>query len=426
MIYWKLLALLCIFWVYTCSCSNAKRAAISYREPSSNEFLQSLLHKHPQYFDSILTRREEFRLQIIYTMIDRDRNNKPTFTHYAYGPQPGQYFYPASTVKLPIALLALEKLRDLKKAGVDRNTAMITGADYSGQTEVYNDPTSENGKPTLAHYLKKIFIASNNDASNRLYEFLGQDHLNHKLQRKGYKSSEIIHRLSLNLNDAQNRHTNPVKFLDDSGKVILQQPGHRSGWQYSKRTILLGNGHIHNGNLVEQPFDFSQKNLVELQHLHLMLQSILFPGSMPKRQRFRIEPEDRMFLLQCMSQYPSESRYPQYDTSRLPDATGKFLLWGANRKTLPGNIRIFNKIGGAYGFLTDVAYIVDFEKNIEFILSATIYCNRDGVFNDDLYDYETIGFPFLKHLGEIIYQYDSNRSRKYVPDLTKFKFEYEK
>jgi hypothetical protein len=38
--------------------------------------------------------------------------------------------------------------------------------------------------------------------------------------------------------------------------------------------------------------------------------------------------------------------------------------------TIPANIRIFNKIGSAYGFLTDAAYIVDYQEGIEFILAA--------------------------------------------------------
>lgn len=67
---------------------------------------------------------------------------------------------------------------------------------------------------------------------------------------------------------------------------------------------------------------------------------------------------------------------------------------GAQETTMPGNIRIFNKIGDAYGFLNDIAYIVDFESKAEFILSATILCNANGIFNDDKYDYDTIGFLF--------------------------------
>ena len=85
--------------------------------------------------------------------------------------------------------------------------------------------------------------------------------------------------------------------------------------------------------------------------------------------------------------------------------------------SFPPNIRIFNKIGDAYGFLTDVAYIIDTDKKVEFMLSTTILCNSNGIFNDDTYDYEIIGFSFMKHLGELVYGYELQRKRKNIPNL---------
>jgi hypothetical protein len=119
---------------------------------------------------------------------------------------------------------------------------------------------------------------------------------------------------------------------------------------------------------------------------------------------------------------PNESSFPNYD-SLYPEAYSKLLLYGGHGKIDP-DIRIFNKEGDAYGFLTDVAYIVDFKNKIEFMLSANILCNQDGIFNDDQYDYETIGYPFLKELGRLIYQYERNRKRKNIPDLSRFKLNY--
>ena len=96
------------------------------------------------------------------------------------------------------------------------------------------------------------------------------------------------------------------------------------------------------------------------------------------------------------------------------------------RMTSPRISRIFNKEGDAYGFLTDIAYIVDFKNNVEFMLSATIYCNQDGILNDDKYDYETIGLPFMKNLGRLIYDYELKRERLVKPDLSTFKLVYDK
>jgi hypothetical protein len=126
-----------------------------------------------------------------------------------------------------------------------------------------------------------------------------------------------------------------------------------------------------------------------------------------------------------MSQLPRESQSPKYDTSHY-DAYCKFLMFGDNKKPMPKNIRIFNKVGDAYGFLIDNAYIVDFEKNIEFMLTACIYVNSDGIFNDDKYDYETIGYPFMANLGKAIYEYELKREKKFVPNLNRFKVSYDR
>ena len=153
----------------------------------SDTFMYSLLAKYPQYFDSILTRIDLLNVQIIYTRIDRGKKEKDKvkFTDYTFNLNPDKYFYPASTVKLPVAILALQKLNELKIAGLDRNTTMITGSDGNGQTEVMNDPSAADGRPTIAHYIKKILLVSDNDAFNRLYEFLGQEYINNNFRKMG-------------------------------------------------------------------------------------------------------------------------------------------------------------------------------------------------------------------------------------------------
>ena len=90
-------------------------------------------------------------------------------------------------------------------------------------------------------------------------------------------------------------------------------------------------------------------------------------------------------------------------------------------ESIPPDIRVFNKIGSAYGFLTDAAYIVDFDERIEFILAATVYTNANGTFNDGKYEYDEIGFPFLRDLGRAIYEVELRRERRNAPDLGRFR-----
>jgi hypothetical protein len=131
-----------------------------------------------------------------------------------------------------------------------------------------------------------------------------------------------------------------------------------------------------------------------------------------------------LFLYKYLSQYPSETSYPKYDTAEFYDSYVKFYFQKGGHR-LPENIRVFNKVGWAYGFLTDVSYIADFKNHTEFMLTATVYANEDGILNDEKYEYESVALPFLYRLGQDIYRYDTNRDRKFKPDLTDFRMKYE-
>jgi len=402
--------------------ASAQKTKRQIRHGSDN-LLNQILDQQPQFFDSIV-KNSDRKVQIIYTQIDRDNENRPTFTDHYFNVDKANYFYPASTVKLPVAILALQRLNEMGIKGLDENTTMITEADGEEQTVAYNDPTTKAGKPTIAHYIKKILLASDNDAFNRLYEFLGQEYINKSLHKMGYNDVQIIHRLDISLTEEQNRRTNPVRFIDSNSKTVYEQIAIISKLKYAKRDTKLGKGFIREGALVIGPFDFSIKNRLTLQDLHEILRSLLFPQGLPRKKKFNLRPDDYAFLYKYMSMYPSESRYPYYYSSRVSDTHAKFLFYGAGSVAPLSHIRIFNKIGDAYGFLTDAAYIVDFKNNIEFMLSATIYCNSDGIYNDDRYEYDSVGFPFLKNLGFAIYEHELKRSRKNVPDLSAFRFDW--
>lgn len=391
-------------------------------------FLEDLLKQYPQFFDSILKKRDVFNVQIIYTEIDRGANGLAALKQHCFNANRDHYFYPASTVKFPVSILALQRLNELKATGIDKNSTMLTDAAYSGQTAVYNDPTTPNGKPNIAHYIKKILMVSDNDAYNRLYEFLGPQYINSQLHQKGYKDVQLLHRLQIALNDDENRHTNPIKFLNQTNGVVYQQPMQFDTTKYELRNDVLGNGYYKNDSLVNTPMNFSSSNRIALEDLHGILISLLFPYKVPAAQRFNITDEDRNFLLKYMSQLPTESVYPPYgdDTAHYYPAYCKFFLYGAEKGAPNPSIRIFNKVGEAYGELIDVAYVVDFDKKIEFFLSAAINCNTDGILNDDKYEYETLGYPFFKQLGQVIYDYETTRAKKIEPDLSGLKFVYDR
>jgi beta-lactamase class A len=424
--YYFICFLLCLMTILNlCYKADAQKKNFGKPAKQQNNLLEIILKKYPAYFDHILQNRDSFRVQIIYTQINRDAKNKPSFRNYYFNVSDSHYFYPASTVKMPVAFLALQKLNELKIAGLDKNSTMITESGYSGQTKTFNDASSPDGRPTIAQYIKKIFLVSDNEAFNRLYEFLGQEYINTQLAKMGYGNAQIRHRLQVALNADENAHTNPINFYDANGNLLFGQPMQLSSQKFADRNDFVGSGYYQGSKLINQPMDFSQKNRISLEDLHNILKTVIFPGAVDISRRFRLTKDDYKFLYQYMSQYPAETKFPSYDTLKNWDAYCKFLYWGSDTGQLPKNIRMFNKVGDAYGFLIDVSYFVDFSKKVEFMLSASIYCNKDGILNDDKYDYEEVGYPFMKQLGRVIYDYELKRKKSFLPDLSGLRIKYD-
>ncbi len=374
----------------------------------------------------VLANPKTYRYQLVYTKIDRDKNGIPHFTNYTLHADPENYFNPASMVKMPLAFLAMEKLYELNLPGVNKYTTMQFDSNYQRQVAMYADSSAENKKPSIAHFIKRAFLISENDPYNRLYQFVGQGPTNQKLIAKGYTSTRIT-RQFMGYTEEQNRHTNGIQFMDEKGLPILKLAP-----QYNKDSfqfgapILIGDAHWNSKDeVVNAPFDFTRHNNISLVDMQKMLQSVIFPASVPKQNRFNMTEADRLFLLQYLSQYPSETNYPKYDSAHFYDSYVKFFFQDSTH-SMPKHIRVFNKVGWAYGFLTDVSYVLDTKNNIDYMLSATVYVNSDGVVNDSKYDEETVGFPFLNKVGTAFYEYELKRPRKFKPVLKNQVKQYEK
>ena len=369
---------------------------------------------------------DTYRLQIIYTQIDRNKKGEPRFTYHTFLVDPDKYFNPASMVKMPLAFLAMEKLNQLRNTELNRDTRIMFDSSYPRQVAMRKDASAPGEIPTIGHLVKRAFLISENDPYNRLYQFVGQGPTNQILQTKGYSSVRIT-RQFMGFTDEQNRHTNAVRFYNSNGQEIYaQEPGYNRDSFLFPAPILIGNAHINRQEqLVQGPFDFTRHNSISLADMQKMLQAVVFPNSLPKQNRFDISEQDRLFLLQYLSQYPSETNYPKYDTSVFYDSYVKFFFQDSTHRMPPG-VRVFNKVGWAYGFLTDVSYVVDTINRVDYFLSATLYVNSDGVVNDSKYDEETVGFPFLRELGRLVYNYELTRKRSFRPPLNIQGIQYEK
>ncbi len=389
-------------------------------------FLKNLLEKHPEYFAKILNHPTKNEVQVLYTQIDRDKNNVPHFRSYSFNLNPKRYFYPASTVKLPTAIFALEKCSQLKIKGI-KEASMQTDSAFAGQTKVSIDTSAENGLPSINQYIKKILLVSDNDAYNRLYEFVGREEINQKLKKYGLNQTRIISRLAVGDAGESTKHTNPIEFF--AGKrSIYQKPAQFDPKDYPMQleNMLQGKGYLDSHDqLVNQPFDFLEKNIYTISNQQEVLKRLLFPEVYPSLEQFQLKKEDYNLIYKYMSMFPTESDYPKYPSLEYWPAYCKFLFYGSQKDTtLNPNIRIFNKVGDSYGYDIDNAYLIDFKNKVEFMLTAVIQSNEDGIYNDNKYEYETVCLPFLKHLGEVVYQHELQRQKQHSPDLRKFKFDY--
>ncbi|MEM9928787.1 MAG: serine hydrolase [Bacteroidota bacterium] len=379
--------------------------------------LEQIIAKERNNFSQWVDHPDEYEIQVLYSEINRQADGTVKLTTHRWGmTDTNQYFYPASSVKMPAAVLALQYLNELGVQGLDPHTLLFHGAGTAPasapQTVVTQDSTSQSGFPSIAHYLRKIFLVSDNDAYNRLFELLGPTYMNHALQRAGITGGRLQHRVGVGgFNTETHAWLNPVRLV--KGMETLYQVGERHDQFYDPlphiKGQFRGKGYATNdGEVIEKPFDFSHKNYLSVWNLHDIVLRIVLPEAVPEDQRFLLKDTDYQLLRQAMAERPRESASPVYDK---PDNYVKFWLYGdqPEETNIPDGVRILNKVGWAYGYLTDAAYITDETSGAEFLLVGTIHVNKNRIFNDGVYEYEEIGLPFFGELGRAVMEYERGK-----------------
>lgn len=397
-------------------------------QKTDTSFLQQLMQSKPELFAKILNHPNKNEVQLMYTQINRAKNNKPSFKTYTYNIDKKRYFYPASTVKLASVIFALEKVNSLKTKGITAYTTMLTDSSFKGQTKVLTDPSAANGKPTIAHYIKKILLTSDNDAFNRLFEFIGRAEINAKLKKYGMADSRILNRLAIGDGGEAAKHTNPINFYD-AEKLIYHQDAQYDEKDYPLEltNLIVGKGYIDgNEKLLNEPYSFAGKNVFTIADQQLLMMKLMMPEAFAKKDRFNLTPEDYKLIYTYMSKLPTESKEPKYDEKEFWPTYAKMIYYGRDKKAVvDDDIRIFNKYGDSYGYIIDNAFFVDFKNKVEFFFTAVVQSNEDGIYNDGKYEYETVCYPFMKNIGKEIYKHELNRSKKHLPDLSKYKMDDE-
>ena len=284
--------------------------------------------------------------------------------------------------------MALEKLSEVENFGL--------------HTPFYVE--GDSAETTINKEVIKVFAVSDNEANNRMFDFLGQDRINNRFSSLKVGPARFSHRLSMP--NADEVTTRPlIIYLNDSTTTNLETTVNQEIKPLHMAGIEKGKGFMDDDVLMEEAFDFSFKNYYPIRTQHEVLKRLMFPAEYDEDEIFRLGSAERNALLEAMWSPP---RLQTYDEEEYYDGYCKFFIYGDTEERIPDNIKIYNKVGYAYGTLTDCAYVVDQDNGVEFLLTATILVNENQIFNDDNYEYESVGIPFLAALGREVYRFEFN------------------
>jgi hypothetical protein len=379
-----------------------------------------LFEKHAAIFDPVIKHKADYRLQIIYTRVDRDKNNVPHLTTYTFDANK-YYYYCASLIKLPASVLTLEKLNNLSKYRVNMMDSLGIDSIACGDLNPMNMMLGT-AHSYLGQYIKEMLMISNNNAFNPVYDFLGQQYFQDRLRQLGYKSAVISNRFA-GCDTTQNRFCDAVSLYDrHTHDLKYSQPctiNKRRQYYAGPLNPEVGTGYLTDNNqLVKKPKDFRYANYMALSDFHKLLTTIVFPQLQPASQKLNLTKRDYQYLYKCMGMFPRESETPKLDPAKYPDQYMNYFMGpDSGASVMPAGTRTFNKVGQAYGFMTDCSYIVDTVHKVEFFLSCSMYLNADGILNDGVYEYDKIGYPFFHELYKAIYADEVTRQKRYKPTV---------
>ncbi len=327
-------------------------------------------------------------VQLRWVRIVRDADGARRYATHDRGLMSRQWFPAASVSKLPMALLMAEALQ--AAGGGPDSVLRLHAAPASG--EWGDEPLDD----TFARGIDRTFAVSDNRPFNRWYELLGGDDIHHRLHALGYPHARVIARLGSSDIEA-NRRSGGGELLSADGGVLRRCPaGVAAARRFPFGRALQGEGWRNDdGSTTPGPHDFSHANFLPLADSLRMLQAFVSPESVPAAQRWNIEGALRARLLRTLALRPRESASPVYPESAYPDGHARWFFVGDGKARYQDGLSVLGKSGMAYGSLSEVAYVIDRDSGAEFMLAASIQVNADGIFNDDRYEYDAIGIPFM-------------------------------
>ena len=352
--------------------------------------------KKDDFLRSILKDKDKYEIQILYTEVSKNTLGQTEFTDFQFQLNDQKYFYPASTIKLPITVMTLSKINELRAVGSNislKSKINISLINNKKEIIVKDSITS------FQNLIADVFLVSDNSASNVLIDFIGYNYFNSSMSNLGFENTYLNHKF------------NPDPFVDSSW-IITNIDNDTISSDENKITVSAssdisnlkkGNKRFINGEIINEPLDFFSKNRSSLTDMHNIIKNLIYPEV--TLSKFNLNVEDYDFLRYWMSRFTFEDLGAKYiGDEKFFNSYNKFFIHGMDTILNNTDIRVYNKIGQAYGTSTDSAYIKNYKEDVEFFLTATIYTNENKIINDDIYEYRETAIPFLSKLSKAIYK----------------------
>ena len=352
--------------------------------------------KEDEFVRKIIKYKDNYEIQILYTEVSKNNLDQTEFKDFQFQLNDEKYFYPASTIKLPIAIMTLSKINELRAEGsnISLKSKLKLSLINNKKEIIVKDSIS-----SFQNLIADVFLVSDNSASNVLIDFIGYNYFNSSMINAGYENTYLNHKF------------NPDPFVDSSW-IITTLDNDIISSKENKRTVMAGSNisnlkkgerSLVNGEIINESLDFSLKNRSSLTDMHNIMKNLIYPEI--TLSKFNLNVEDYDFLRYWMSRFTYEDLGNKYiSDDRFFNSYNKFFIHGMDTILKSTDIRVYNKIGQAYGTSTDSAYIKNYKEDVEFFLTATIYTNKNEIINDSIYEYGDTAIPFLSRLSKTLYK----------------------
>jgi hypothetical protein len=382
----------------------------SGQEINDSVSLRNYILEHAEEFklSKEIVTDPKYRFQLVYTQVDHS-DSVPQFSTSHFGTQ--QYYYPASLMKFPIALLTLSHFR---QSGISLDDIPVFGSEVSCNNDKFI-ALSQSKSIRFRQMILEMMALSDNNFYSAFYHLLNPKLINNRLEKNGYFGTNI-YKAFTGCERADQLKTNSCEVVDSKGEfkssslmTVLDTNEMLKNYSFTESRLFGSKHEDENGDIVPGPYDLNYNLELPLTEVNEMLIGLMYPEHADRV--FKMRNADREFLIESMQKYPSEVK-PSYPARRYwkNDNDLKYAMVGeegTSHKT-----KTTSKLGLSYGFTSEIAHVKNEEDGVEFFMSVSLYTNANDIVNDGEYEYTEVARPFVARLSKLLYAYELEKHKK--------------